>query len=222
MPLVEKYEHGVPCWVDLATTDLAASREFYSGLFGWSYIDEQIGRDGRRHLFNGDGRRRSFESRKIRPERGSIADPTGGAANVWQAIQTGPTIKHEHGSMQWCEYMTTDPAAVSAFFRTLLRVKTEPMEMGDGSVNSLVFTDDGPVMNTSGLSGLDPNSARYPGPMWVTYFNVNDVDATVEIAVQHGADLPDPPWDVPGVGRMAWIYDPQGALTGLITLAPTV
>ena len=113
----------------------------------------------------------------------SIADPTGETANVWRAIQTGPTIKHEHGSMQWCEYMTTDPTAVSAFFRTLLRVKTEPMEMGDGSVNSLVFTDEGPVMSISGLRGRDPNSARYPGPMWLTYFNVNDVDATVEIAV---------------------------------------
>ncbi len=199
MTLLDKYEHGVPCWVDLATTDLAASREFYSGLFVWSYIDEQSGEMGIATY--------SMAMVDDVPSKvgnygisASIADPTGGTANVWQAIQTGPTIKHEHGSMQWCEYMITDAGAASAFFRALLRVKTEPMEMGDGSVNSLVFTDDGPVMSTSGLSGLDPNSARYPGPMWVTYFNVNDVDATVEIAVQHGADLPDPPWDVP-----AWL-----------------
>ena len=220
MPLVEKYEHGVPCWFDLATIDLAASKEFYSGLFGWSYIDEQMGEMGigTYSMAMVDDVPSKVGNYGIST---SIADPTRGTGNVWQSIQSGPTIKHEHGSMQWCEYMTTDPAAVSAFFRTLLRVKTEPMEMGDGSVNSLVFTDEGPVMNISGLSGLGPNSARYPGPMWVTYFNVNDVDATVEIAVQHGADLPDPPWDVPGVGRMAWIYDPQGALTGLITPAPT-
>ncbi len=46
MPLLEKYHHGTPCWVDLATSDLDAAREFYSGLFGWSYIDEQMGEMG--------------------------------------------------------------------------------------------------------------------------------------------------------------------------------
>ena len=42
MPLLDRYSHGTPCWVDLATTNLAAARDFYSGLFGWSYIDEQM------------------------------------------------------------------------------------------------------------------------------------------------------------------------------------
>ncbi len=46
MPLLEKYQHGTPCWVDLATSDLDAAKEFYSGLFGWSYIDEQMGEMG--------------------------------------------------------------------------------------------------------------------------------------------------------------------------------
>ena len=46
MPLLERYEHGTPCWVDLATTNLAAARDFYAGLFGWSYIDEEMGEMG--------------------------------------------------------------------------------------------------------------------------------------------------------------------------------
>ena len=32
--------------MDLATDDLVAARDFYSGLFGWSYIDEQMGEMG--------------------------------------------------------------------------------------------------------------------------------------------------------------------------------
>ncbi len=28
---------GTPCWIDLATTDPKASRDFYGGLFGWQY-----------------------------------------------------------------------------------------------------------------------------------------------------------------------------------------
>jgi predicted enzyme related to lactoylglutathione lyase len=32
---VDKFEHGVPGWVDLGTPDLDAGRAFYSALFGW-------------------------------------------------------------------------------------------------------------------------------------------------------------------------------------------
>ena len=46
MPLLDRYEHGTPCWVDLATSDLDAAKKFYSGLFGWSYIDEEMGEMG--------------------------------------------------------------------------------------------------------------------------------------------------------------------------------
>ena len=92
------------------------------------------------------------------------------------------------------------------------------MEMPDGSVNSIVSTTDGRVMGISALDGLSEElRARFDGPTWVVYFNVDDVDAAVERAVQKGAELPDPPWDVPGVGRIAWIFDPMGALLGLIT-----
>lgn len=43
MPKVEEYKHGTPCWVDLTTTDLAGARAFYAGLFGWEYVDEEMG-----------------------------------------------------------------------------------------------------------------------------------------------------------------------------------
>ena len=43
MPRVERYRHGTPCWVDLATTDLAGAKAFYAGLFGWEYVDEEMG-----------------------------------------------------------------------------------------------------------------------------------------------------------------------------------
>jgi predicted enzyme related to lactoylglutathione lyase len=32
----DRYEDGVPSWVDLGSTDLAKSRDFYAGLFGWN------------------------------------------------------------------------------------------------------------------------------------------------------------------------------------------
>ena len=33
------YEPGTPSWLDLATTDLAAAKVFYTGLFGWTDTD---------------------------------------------------------------------------------------------------------------------------------------------------------------------------------------
>jgi uncharacterized protein len=42
---VDGYEHGVPSWVDLGTTDLDKSIAFYTELFGWDAQDqgEQMG-----------------------------------------------------------------------------------------------------------------------------------------------------------------------------------
>jgi hypothetical protein len=35
MPEITSYQPGTPSWVDFATPDIAASVEFYGGLFGW-------------------------------------------------------------------------------------------------------------------------------------------------------------------------------------------
>ncbi len=147
-----------------------------------------------------------------------VSDPTGGIVNFWEAIRSGPTVLREHGAMQWCELMSTNPESAATFYRSLLDVTTNAMQMPDGSYNYIINTQDGPVFSISALDGLsDELIARAGGTIWVTYFNVEDVDAAIDRAVKHGAELPDPPWDVPGIGRMAWLYDPQGALLGLIT-----
>jgi predicted enzyme related to lactoylglutathione lyase len=38
VPEKSSYETGVPSWVDLTTSDPAAARDFYSGLFGWELV----------------------------------------------------------------------------------------------------------------------------------------------------------------------------------------
>ena len=35
------YSHGTPCWVDLSTDDIEGAKAFYSGLFGWTWEDQQ-------------------------------------------------------------------------------------------------------------------------------------------------------------------------------------
>ncbi len=36
------YKQGTPSWVDLQTTDVAAAKAFYGGLFGWKFDDQPM------------------------------------------------------------------------------------------------------------------------------------------------------------------------------------
>ena len=45
MQEVTKYEPGTFCWVELATSDSAAAKTFYSQLFGWECVDNPMGPD---------------------------------------------------------------------------------------------------------------------------------------------------------------------------------
>lgn len=43
MPSVSEYALGRPCWFELGTTDQAAAKAFYGGLFGWTAKDNATG-----------------------------------------------------------------------------------------------------------------------------------------------------------------------------------
>ncbi|HZF68899.1 MAG TPA: VOC family protein, partial [Gemmatirosa sp.] len=51
-----------------------------------------------------------------------------------------------------------------------------------------------------------------PVAVWQLYLTVADVDESVSRAVALGAELAWPATDVPGVGRVAGLTDPTGAL----------
>jgi hypothetical protein len=56
-----------------------------------------------------------------------------------------------------------------------------------------------------------PNQLSAP-PHWLCYIGTPDVDATVRQAVELGGKVVVPAYNVPGVGRMAHLQDPQGVL----------
>ena len=43
MPEIIKAAAGTFCWVELGTTDVAAAKKFYGGLFGWTIADMPMG-----------------------------------------------------------------------------------------------------------------------------------------------------------------------------------
>ncbi|MGH6922119.1 MAG: VOC family protein, partial [Geminicoccaceae bacterium] len=66
---------------------------------------------------------------------------------------------------------------------------------------------------------FDMNGPEFEGlpPLWFAYLAVDDVDARVAKATAAGATLLRPIFDVPGVGRIAIVEDPVGAVLGWMT-----
>jgi predicted enzyme related to lactoylglutathione lyase len=56
MAIIEKHAPGSFCWIELATTDQAAAKTFYSSLFGWSPNDFPMGPDELYTIFKLEGR----------------------------------------------------------------------------------------------------------------------------------------------------------------------
>ena len=54
---------------------------------------------------------------------------------------------------------------------------------------------------------------------WMPYLAVDDVDARAKKAVEAGAAMMKPAFDVPGVGRIVILMEPGGAGIGWITPA---
>lgn len=54
MTIVESYKPGVFCWLECATTDQAAGKEFYASLFPWKVDDQDMG-DGSYTMFKKSG-----------------------------------------------------------------------------------------------------------------------------------------------------------------------
>jgi predicted enzyme related to lactoylglutathione lyase len=55
MPRVDSYETGVPCWVDLSTTDPDDAVRFYTTVFGWGQESLPSNTEAPYHMFTKDG-----------------------------------------------------------------------------------------------------------------------------------------------------------------------
>ena len=70
------------------------------------------------------------------------------------------------------------------------------------------------------LTLTDEMLAKARRPIWIGYIHVADVDAAVEAIEADGGEVLMPPWDQPGVGRLAMVADPQGAPFYLMNPTP--
>jgi predicted enzyme related to lactoylglutathione lyase len=117
------------------------------------------------------------------------------------------------GAFSWNELMTSDPEAALAFYTALLGWRTQKMPMPGGDYHVVKVGD----VSVGGVMAI-PAEAKAGGmpPNWGSYVTVADVDATARTAVELGGKVVHGPQDIPGVGRMAVIVDPQGAALSVI------
>jgi uncharacterized protein len=107
----------------------------------------------------------------------------------------------------WYELVARDPGAAAAFYGAVVGWTTA--SAGMGGMDYQIFSTDG--VGIGGLMPLADAGDMGAGPGWLGYVSVADVDASVARIVAAGGKLLSPAMDVPSVGRMAMVADPQGA-----------
>jgi predicted enzyme related to lactoylglutathione lyase len=117
-----------------------------------------------------------------------------------------------HGAFSWAELTTRDPAAAQEFYRKLFGWTAREMALPAGAYTTFQVGDS----TVGGMMRVLGEAAGTP-PTWGVYVTVTDVDATVEQAKALGGKVIAMPREIPGVGRMAVIEDPQGARLSVIT-----
>jgi len=115
----------------------------------------------------------------------------------------------------WHEVYGPSADAAIDFYTKTLGWQTQEMDMGEMGTYKMLVANGMPICGVHGTAG-NPMMQDVP-PHWSTYIGVDDVDARLAKAKELGATVLVEPMDVPTVGRMALIQDPQGAAVWFFT-----
>jgi predicted enzyme related to lactoylglutathione lyase len=114
----------------------------------------------------------------------------------------------ESGRFCWNELVAVDEASAKSFYTSLFGWTTEAF---GGSKDYTLFKK-----GKDNIGGM----MKCPQPglpsHWLAYVTVDDVDATAAQAKKLGGKVVVEPFDVPTIGRMAVLVDPQGAAIAII------
>ena len=110
------------------------------------------------------------------------------------------------GRPLWYELMTSDPKAAETFYKTVVGWSSTPFEQSPEPYTMFQRSGDVPV---GGLLKT-PEGVNAP-PFWAMYVGAPKLEEAVKKIEQLGGSQCSPVIDVPTVGRMQMVRDPQGA-----------
>jgi uncharacterized protein len=113
------------------------------------------------------------------------------------------------GDFIWYELMTTDSEGAKAFYDAVVG-----WTIGEGAPEfqgyRMIGRSDGG--NAGGVLPLTDEMQQHGArPMWLGYISVADVDEAVASITATGGKSLMPAFDIPSIGRIAMVTDPQGA-----------
>ena len=128
----------------------------------------------------------------------------------------------EAGTIWWSELYTRDPIATRAFYASVIGWTPKVVAQEDtarppaaGEKSYTMFTMRG--QEVAGAEEIEPDDPAGRRTGWFTYVQVDDVDEAAKRAIKSGGKVVEQPFDVPSVGRMAEIEDPEGNRIGLVS-----
>ena len=139
-----------------------------------------------------------------------IGDPQGAYLGIFEPVGEGPVPE---GVFVWDELGTTDVDAAQRFYEQVFGWTTT--DMGSQYGGYRVFN-----VGETGIAGFMGLSDSPIPAHWHPYIAVEDVDGTAAKTSELGGSVLAEPMDVPNVGRIAVLRDPQGASFGIIKPQP--
>ena len=118
-------------------------------------------------------------------------------------------MPNPHGSPIWYELLSGDAARSKAFYDDVIGWTIADKSDQPGMDYRMIATSGGDF-----VGGMMPLTQEMrdggAAPAWLFYIGVDDVDATAAKIAEKGGAIHMPPFDIPGVGRLAMVGDPQG------------
>jgi uncharacterized protein len=140
-----------------------------------------------------------------------IADPQGAYISAYEPDEEGPASE---GVFVWDELGTTDADDAQRFYEEVFGWTTS--DMGPDYGGYRIFN-----RGETGIAGLMALPDASVPAHWQPYVAVADPDQITAKAKQLGGSALLEPMDVPKVGRLGVLRDPQGATFGIIKPEPS-
>lgn len=137
-----------------------------------------------------------------------MADPAWAVFCIWQAKQhPGVGVTGIDGTVCWADLNTAEPEKAKEFYSQLFGWEIKAGEQDPSGYLHI-------LNGKNAIGGIPPagqHNQQTP-PHWLLYFQVSDCAAAVSKAQASGARVLMPVQEIPHVGHIAIVSDPQGAV----------
>lgn len=119
------------------------------------------------------------------------------------------------GEICWRELRSKDLPAATEFYSKMFGWTLEQSKISPIDYKEIILTGTA----TGGMMAMEGDDWGDAPSHWASYIAVDSADETAEKITANGGSIHVPPFDAPGVGRMAMVADPSGAHFAIIQFA---